>query len=122
MNLSEAEREIMDYIWRGGGDVSAAELVAAFADSRGWKIQTVSTFLSRLAEKGALTRIKHGGQNRFVPAVSREEYQNGKARRFLEEEYGGSVRKLVAALYSSRGLSKDDIDELRHWLEQEGME
>lgn len=120
MNLSEAEREIMDYIWLCGSAVSAAELVAAFADSHGWKIQTVSTFLARLAEKGALIREKRGGQNRYSPAVSREAYQSGRARRFLEEEYGGSVRKLVAALYSSQGLSKGEIDELREWLEQEG--
>lgn len=120
MNLSEAEREIMDDIWRRPDPVSAGELVNAFSQSKGWKIQTVSTFLARLAEKGALIREKQGGQNRYRAALTREEYQSGKTRRFLEEEYGGSVRSLVAALYSADGLSKSDIDELRQWLEEEG--
>lgn len=119
MNLSEAEKEIMHYIWAREDAVSAGELVSAFADSKGWKIQTVSTFLARLAEKGALTREKRGGQNRYRPAVSQADYQSGRTRRFLEEEYGGSVRKLVAALYSVDGLSREDIDDLRQWLEEE---
>lgn len=120
MNLSEAEREIMDYIWRQPDPVGVGELVHAFSESKGWKIQTVSTFLVRLAEKGALIREKRGAQNRYRAALTREEYQSGKTRRFLEEEYGGSVRRLVAALYSADGLSQSDIDELRQWLEDEG--
>lgn len=120
MNLSGAEREIMDYIWSRPGAVSAGELVMAFTETRGWKIQTVSTFLARLAEKGALSREKHGGQNRYLPAVTREEYRFGKTKRFLEEEYGGSVHRLVAALYSTDGLTREDIEDLRDWLEKEG--
>ena len=53
-SLSESEMEIMRVIWDAGSPVTAAELLELFAH-KGWKIQTVSTFLSRLVEKGVLS-------------------------------------------------------------------
>ena len=53
-SLSESEMEIMRVIWDAGSPVTAAELLERFAH-KGWKIQTVSTFLSRLVEKGVLS-------------------------------------------------------------------
>ena len=51
--LSQAEREIMEVIWDRGEAVTAGELLTVFAQ-RAWKAQTMSTFLSRLADKGML--------------------------------------------------------------------
>ena len=44
-SLSESEMEIMRVIWDTGAPITAAQLLELFAH-KGWKIQTVSTFLT----------------------------------------------------------------------------
>ena len=87
---------------------------------RGWKIQTVSTFLTRLVDKGMLTCEKHGGQNLYRVAVSEADYRAGETRDFLREVHGGSVQSFFAALGSPGSLSGAEIEELRRWLDGEG--
>lgn len=117
--LSSSEREIMRYIWKCEEAVSAGEIVKVFGGSKGWKIQTVSTFLTRLTEKGVLNCQKCGGLNRYVARLSEEEYAGSNASCFLEQEYGGSVKNFLTALYSTDRISKAEIGELREWLKKE---
>ena len=45
--LSDSEFMVMQEIWARNAPVTAGGLVEAFSERRGWKIQTVSTFLTR---------------------------------------------------------------------------
>ena len=118
MRLSDSELLIMREIWQLGQPVTAGELVTAFSHTRGWKIQTVSTFLSRLVEKGMLSCQKVSGQNRFSPKVSEETYRAQETQEFLRTVHGGSVKNLVAALYASHGLGPEEIAELKQCLKE----
>ena len=73
-SLSESEMEIMRVIWDAGEPVTAVWLLEVFAH-KGWKIQTVSTFLSRLVEKGVLSVERRGRSNFYTPAVTEQGYQ-----------------------------------------------
>ena len=53
-SLSESEMEIMQVIWETATPVTTAYLLEVFAH-KGWKGQTIATFLTRLADKGVLT-------------------------------------------------------------------
>lgn len=117
--LSDAEREIMEVIWTKNEAVGVGELTAAFADERGWKMQTVSTFLTRLTEKGMLLCKKQGAQNRYWPAVSAADYRTRKTRSFLEAEYSGSVKNMLAALYDTDGIDREELAALKRWFSQE---
>ena len=66
-SLSDSEMEIMRYVWDSGEAVTTSILLEAFAH-KGWKVQTVSTFLTRLADKGALRVEKRGKANVYFPA------------------------------------------------------
>lgn len=114
--LSDSELTLMEKIWECSGPVTAAWLVEQFSDTRGWKSQTVSTFLSRLVEKEMLTCEKHGVQNRYAVAVTQEQYRAQETRSFLEAVHGGSVSSFLASLYPENGLEEEDIRELKSWL------
>jgi len=116
--LSDSELAIMQHIWRGARPVTAGGLVGAFCESRGWKIQTVNTFLTRLTEKEFLTVRKQGHQNLYSVTVSEAQYRAAETRSFLDEIHGGSVQSLMAALYQSDGLTADDVAELKRWLSE----
>lgn len=115
--LSEAEELVMKEIWQLGHPVTAGELTTLLTEEKGWKLQTVSTFLVRLVEKELLTKEKQQGQNFYLPTVSEADYRAEQTRRFVAEMHGGSVKNLLASLYDDSNLKEEDIDALRRWLE-----
>ena len=102
-SLSESEMEIMRVIWDADAPITAAQLLELFAH-KGWKIQTVSTFLTRLVEKGVLTVERRGRSNFYTPAVTEQGYHK---------------LGFLAAFYGGEPLKKEELDTLRRWFEQE---
>lgn len=115
--LSQAEREIMEVIWDRAEAVTAGELLAVFAH-RAWKAQTMSTFLSRLADKGLLQGERQGRCTRYRPALSREEYRRRRARHVVDDLYGGSLSGFLSALSGGQGLARDEVEALWAWFEE----
>ena len=117
-SLSDSEMEIMRYVWDSGEAVTTSILLEAFAH-KGWKVQTVSTFLTRLADKGALRVEKRGKANVYFPAVTEAEYHELEARHLVDSKYHGSVLDFLAAFYGGKGLSAQEAAELKRWFDQE---
>lgn len=117
--LSDTEMELMEVIWECTPPVTSTELLALFAQrGREWKAQTISTFLSRLVDKGALTATRDGRTNKYTPRISPEDYKLMEAQHVLDGLYQGSVKNLISALYDGEKLSDEDIAELKQWFSQ----
>lgn len=117
--LSESEMEVMQVIWRSTPPVTSKELLQLFAESgKEWKAQTISTFLSRLVDKGALSSVRDGRTNRYTPKISSEDYRLMETKGMLDGLYQGSVKNLLSALYDGDKLSNQDIAELKKWLSE----
>lgn len=118
--ISETEMEIMEFLWKQEEPIATTELLAYFNTERqkGWKIQTISTFLTRLAKKGLVFSKSRGRGTVHYPAITLEEYNRVKARNILEVMYDGSMKNFFVALYGDKKLSKDEISELKHWLSE----
>lgn len=117
--LSDTEMELMEVIWECTPPVTSTELLALFAErGREWKAQTISTFLSRLVDKGALTAKRDGRTNKYMPRISPEDYKLMETQHVLDGLYQGSVKNLISALYDGEKLSDEDIAELKQWFSQ----
>ncbi|MBX4150655.1 BlaI/MecI/CopY family transcriptional regulator [Paenibacillus sp. FSL W7-1279] len=117
--LSDTEMELMEVIWECTPPVTSTELLALFAErGREWKAQTISTFLSRLVDKGALTATRDGRTNKYTPRISPEDYKLMETQHVLDGLYQGSVKNLISALYDGEKLSDEDIAELKQWFSQ----
>lgn len=117
-SLSDSEMAVMKVIWRSPHPVTSSELLKVFSESKGWKSQTISTFLSRLTEKGMLKVAKKGAANYYQVAVTQEEYRKQETQSFLENIHGGSVQSFIATLYDLNDITPEDIEELKHWLDK----
>ena len=117
-SLSDSEMEIMQYIWQSGGPATTAVLLKVFSH-KGWKVQTMSTFLTRLTDKGVLRAEKQGKANLYFPAVTEAEYHELEARHLIESKYHGSMLDFLAAFYGGKGVSQEEADELMRWFEKE---
>ncbi len=117
--LSDTELELMEAIWVSTPPVTSTELLNRFAQKgRDWKAQTISTFLSRLVDKGVLTVTRHGRLNKYVPCISPEEYKLIETQHVLNGLYQGSVKNLISAMYDGDKLSDQDIEELKQWFSE----
>ncbi|MEJ8547446.1 BlaI/MecI/CopY family transcriptional regulator [Brevibacillus borstelensis] len=115
--LSDTEMELMEVIWECDPPVTSTELLRIFAQrGKEWKAQTISTFLSRLVDKGALEATRHGRTNKYVPLISPKDYKLAETQHVLDGLYQGSVKNLIAALYDGDKLSDEDIAELKQWF------
>lgn len=117
--LSDTEIEVMEVIWECAPPVTSTELLRLFTKrGKKWKSQTISTFLSRLVNKGALSVTRHGRMNKYSPVISFEDYKLIETRSVLDGLYQGSVKNLISALYDDDKLSNQDIAELKKWFSE----
>lgn len=114
--ITEAERRVMEAVW-AHDRVSSSEIVRAVQADEDWHPKTVQTLISRLVTKGMLRREKYGRGYLYSPAVARDEFVRRKSRQFVGTYFHGRITPLVAAFAESGKLSREDIRQLRDFVE-----
>ena len=114
-HLPELELEIMLVIWELGDGATAPRIQERL--ERPLTASALHTCLKRLEKKGYLSCEKEGKGNRYHPLVSRPEYQQEEGRTVLAKLYQGSLSRFAAALSDGGTLSKEDVAELRAYLD-----
>ncbi|MBQ2911068.1 MAG: BlaI/MecI/CopY family transcriptional regulator [Clostridia bacterium] len=117
ISIGEAELEIMKVLWSSAEPVTTADINAAVAD-KGWKRTTISTFLGRLAEKGAVVCEKKGNSYLYSPLITKSEYRRAQTQNLIASLYEGSVKDLAVSLFSEQTLSEEDVRELMVFLSE----
>lgn len=115
--LGDAELEIMLSIWAAGEPVPSSYVQEKLRGSRNWALPAILTSLSRLVEKGFLACEKRGKSNWYCPLISENEYKAVEGRGIIDRLYGSSFTGMVASLYNGRAIGKDDLAELRQYLD-----
>lgn len=115
--ISDSELEVMKVLWASSEALPIAQLRQTLGDAQGWEPTTVKTLVQRLCSKGAVIQEK---QKIFYyrPAVSQSAYNAWAANRLIAKLYQGKASSLVAALVDSKGLTQEDIWELKAMFDQ----
>lgn len=113
-DISDAELEVMEMLWKQGSGIRQAELLALFAEyGKTWKRQTLNTFLLRLETKGMVKR-----NNGTVEIVcSREEYRYTQMKAAVDSLYDGQLSEFVMAFVQKNAITKKDAKEMIRILE-----
>lgn len=122
--LSESEKEILEWMWQEDKEYSYRDIALQFGEGteKGWKKQTLSTFLTRMEQKGAIS-VRCEGEERFkkkryfTVALNRQQYERKRAKTLLDSYFNGSLNQFMTALNGGERLSGDEADELRKFLE-----
>lgn len=114
--LPESELEIMMIIWRHDGPVNRMEIEEQL--HKEVAAPTILSFLNRLEAKGFVSVEKIGKVNWYTPLVKEEEYLQKESKNILQKMYRNSVKNFMTALYDGNGLTAQDMDELRAFLEE----
>jgi len=114
--LSDSELEIMVRLWEAERPLSFDEIYQAL-DEHQWTASTIRTFLRRIIVKGYIKSEPNGRIKLYSPNVSRD-YINRQSQNIINRLYDDSVQNFIAGLYQNNALSKQDLQELKAYLEE----
>ncbi len=105
-------------IWELATPITSYMLLEAFNETRGWKSQTISTFLSRLVDKEYLSVKKIRSTNEYRAIISAEEYAQRSAREMINKIHGGSVKRLITSFVESDAISEKELEDIKKWFSE----
>jgi predicted transcriptional regulator len=111
-SLGEQEIEILRHISKQG-EVSVRDVAEYFEKQKGLARTTILTVMERLRKKGYLTRKKVDGIFKYLEKIETETVMKGQVSEFIERTLGGSVGPLLNHFAGSKGLSDQEVDQLR---------
>ena len=112
MRLGVVESRFADIIWENE-PLSTAELVKLCEEQLNWKRTTTYTVLKRLSQRGIFSN--EGGT--VSSKISKEEFYSMQSEQFVDETFGGSLPAFIAAFTSRKGLSSDEISQIRQLID-----
>ena len=93
--------------------VGSGELVRLCEEQFGWKKSTTYTFLKKLCK----CEIFQNKESNVSSLVDREFYDQQQGEKFVEETYGGSLPKMVAAFMAHKKLTRQQVEEIRELID-----
>lgn len=122
-NLTPAQHEIMEVVWRHGrAGATVAEVWDAVSRTRPLARTTVLNLVDRLEKRGWLKRRQRQGTYRYTAAIGRERTGTLLAGEFVADFFGGSASDLMISLLGSKRLKPDEIDRLRQLLDADAKQ
>ena len=115
---TDAELEILRVLWRRGPS-SVRQVHEALAADKDTSFNTKLKLLQIMYAKGLVTRDESGRPHVYQAAVPEAQMQRTLVADLLRRGFGGSARKLVAAL-TATDIPKDELAEIRKLLDEIG--
>ena len=113
--MGAVESRFADMIWENE-PITSTELSKQSEEALGWKKSTTYTVLKRLCDKGLFQNEK----GIVTSLVSREEYYSLQSEKFVEETFEGSLPAFLAAFTARKGLSAEEVEQLRKLVDEYG--
>ena len=111
--LTESEEKFANIIWQNE-PIGSGDLVKLCEKEMNWKKSTTYTVLKKLCEKGIFQN-----ENAVVSSlITKDEYYAKQSIRFVEDTFGGSLPRFIAAFISGKKLSKCQAEELKRLIDE----
>ncbi len=110
--LAEGEAKFADIVWQYE-PVASPELVKLCEDQLQWKKSTTYTVLKKLCDRGIFQNEK----TVVTARITKEEFESGKSRAFVEDSFGGSLPKFLTAFMGNKKLSKKQAEEIKQLID-----
>ena len=115
---TDAELAILRVLWERGPS-TVRDVHEVLADRRQTTYNTTLKLMQIMNEKGIVTRDESRRPQVYRPSLPEAKMQNRLVSDLLRKAFGGSARKLVAAL-TSGSISDQELDDIRALLDELG--
>ena len=110
MELTKAEEQIMQIIWRIE-KVFVKDIIDQLPEPKP-AYNTVSTIVRILEKKGFVGHNAFGKTHQYYPLVSKKEYTGKFMRGFIKNYFGNSYRQMVSFFAKEEDLSVKEMEEI----------
>ena len=111
--LTAKEEEVMRYFWNNEA-LFVKELEEMYPEPKP-HINTLSTYVRALEEKGFLSHDTFGTTYRYFAIVSEDEYSNRTLKNVVKRYFDNSYLSVVSSLIKDENIS---VDEIRRLLDE----
>jgi len=114
---TEKELEILQIMW-GKNPVSVKELHETMGGDSANGYTTILKFMQIMFEKGLVTRQKSGKLHLYEAVHSQENTRQQVLDKMISTVFQGSAAQLVMSALGNRKSSKEELREIRNYLEK----
>lgn len=115
--LAKSELEVARIVWQLG-QASVRQVLDAMPPERGLDFKTVQTYLRRLEAKGYVRTRREGRAKIYRPLVRPDQVIGEVVDDLVHRLFGGESLPLFQHLIHERGLTDDELAQLRDMLHQ----
>ena len=115
--LAKSELEVAQIVWRLG-KASVRQVLDALPAKRNLDFKTVQTYLRRLEAKGYLRTRMEGRSKIYFPQVRPDQVIREVLNDLVHRLFGGDSIPVFQHLIQDRGLTKEEVGQLRTMLDQ----
>lgn len=118
--LSDAELDIMLVLWDAGTPIMRSYIDEQLTGKHNWKPGTTIKLLSRLQEKGYITKSASGRGKRILysPILPKSKYLELQKNSAFHRLYKKTIKDFVAMLCNDSELNESEIDDLYQYLQK----
>ena len=113
--LTDQELEIMKIVWVRH-TATVRDVYEALLERRKVAYTTVMTMMKILEQKGYLNRKQEDRAYVYRPAQPKNQVIGKMVRDFVNRVFNGSAEPLLVHLIEDRGLTGDEIEEIRRLI------
>jgi len=118
---TEAELEILQVLW-AHQPCSIGLVHEEICKQREVGYTTISKQMERMTKKDMLLRDKEGSVFLYTTVVKEDEVQKNLSERLLNTAYKGAAMKLAMHALGQNKASKEELEALQVWLNQQKVD
>lgn len=109
--LTETEERFANIIW-DNEPIKSPDLVKLCEKYFNWKKSTTYTMLKRLEDK----KIFQNNNSTVISLIKKDDFYGEQSKIFVEENFGGSLPRFLAAFTRKSKLSNEEVKQLEQLI------
>ena len=117
MQLTNAEEQIMKYLWKLE-KAYLKDILNQFPDPKP-ATTTIATLIKRMIDKQFVGYNQHGSNREYYPLISKEKYTKGFMNGLIKNYFSNSYKNMVSFFSKDENLSTKEIEEIISILQEQ---
>ena len=117
INLTNAEEQLMNFIWEKG-KIFMKDLLEAYPEPKP-ATTTVATLLKRLSDKGAIFFETFGNSREYYPLIYKSEYFASKVKLMVKNFFNDSPSQFASFFTQETDLTSKQLESLKSIIEDQ---
>ena len=113
--LTGKEEEIMGFFWQEG-PLFVKQMLEVYDEPRP-HINTLSTIVRNLEEKGYVSHRTYGNTYQYYAVVSQDEFKKKTMKNFISKYFNNSYLNVVSSFMQEEEISLEELKNLIHEAE-----